>query len=104
MKLDSGAKLETNFVIKKFLELPVREKERLYALAQKEDEESVVEVGITLLALLVKNAVEMGKFAGPFDMWAVFPDDAPHKAALFWRYFKENSVNVDGDIRITPAT
>ena len=102
--LSYGTKLEVNFVVKKFLELPAKEKKRLYALTKKKDEKSMVEVGVSLLALLVKNSEEMGKFAGPFDLWPVFPDDAPHKAALFWKYFRDNLIKVKGDICINPAT
>jgi len=102
--LCSGSKFEINFVVKKFLELPAKEKERLYVLTKKGDAESMIEVGVFLLMLLVNNPEEMGKFVGPFDLWAVFPDQAPHKSALLWKYFKENLIKVDGDIRITPAT
>ncbi len=105
-KMDSGAKLELNFVIRKFLELPGAEKERLYVLTQIGGEDSMDEAGTALLALLVNNREEMAKFAGqpPFKLWAVFPEDAPCKAVLFWQYFKDNLTKRNGDIRIASAT
>jgi len=103
MELNAGAKMEMNFVVKKFNELPEEDREKIYAFIKSKDFASITEVGLFLLLLLLKNLEEMARFAGPFDLWAVFPDDGPHKAVLFLQYFRENLNKREGSVYIEPV-
>lgn len=98
------AMFETNFAVKKFLELPVKEQEVLFSKINSEPGEKTAEAAKALLDLILKNLSEMGKFVHEgIDSWIIWPRDMEPKAIYLLLYFKHNlQKNPDGTFAINP--
>lgn len=80
---------ETNFAVKKFLELPLKAQREISDRVISESVEDNVEAARALIELVLKNSKEMAKFvSSAFDEWLIFPDDIENKAHYLWLYFK----------------
>lgn len=97
-------KFETNFVITRFHNLPVKEKELLYAQVNSADGNDNAEAGSKLLQFIFDDPEGMARSIGPMlNSWIIWPDDVPFKAHYLWLYFKTYlNKGSDGIFAINP--
>ena len=99
-----GTGYETNFAVKKFLELPSAKQEALHAKIMSDDKQKRAEAAETLLDFILKNLSEMGKFVHEgIDTWLIWPNDHEPKAIYLLLYFRHHlQKNPDGTFSISP--
>jgi hypothetical protein len=97
---------ETNFAVKKFLELQPDAQEALFEKVNSEEIEERTEAAKTLLDFVLENLEEMGRFVSEaIDTWIIWPRDYQPKAVYLLLYFKHHlRKNPDGTFAIEPMS
>lgn len=80
---------EINFIVKKFMELPEKEKEEIYYQMKCSQSEKQFEAAKVLIKLITDNTVEMAKSVdSAFDTWIIFEETVFGKLRYIIAYFR----------------
>jgi len=97
---------ETNFVIKKFLELPIERQREIWEQVNSDDLNQRNEGGNALMSLLFNDLEGMSRFAHeaagfePSDDGSWLVVQVPHKTTYIFAYFLVNLKCEDGQFKI----
>jgi hypothetical protein len=97
---------ETNFAVKKFLELPTEKQREIWEQLRNGDRDQRTEAARTLIGLVLNDADGLTKFvnetlgADLFDAFLVLPDNVPDKAEYIFIYFMTHLEQADDGFSI----